>query len=205
MKAKHIALLLIPINIILFGCVYNSVNDYMEFETSAKIRISENIQKLKDLRQVQIGHKKAKGYYARDFNSLMLFLESGQIPTIKAIGEIPDEMTEEEALKLGLISRDTIYLNAKDNIFDEIYLRSRNKSFPLDIEKLHQIPQSEIEYNINAGTIEKGKVLVQVFEISATYENILKGLNAKNKSYELSNLLKVGSMYEASLNGNWGE
>ena len=60
-------------------------------------------------------------------------------------------------------------------------------------------------YNIDAGMIEKGNVNVQVFEISATYRDVFKGLDAKNKKYDLDKLLKVGSMNEASLNGNWGE
>ena len=46
---------------------------------------------------------------------------------------------------------------------------------------------------------------MQVFEISASYRNVLIGLDAENKKYALDNLLKVGSMTEASLNGNWGE
>ena len=53
--------------------------------------------------------------------------------------------------------------------------------------------------------IEKGKVTVQVFEISATYKDVFNGLDAENKKYDLNSLLKVGSMTEASLNGNWGE
>ena len=53
--------------------------------------------------------------------------------------------------------------------------------------------------------MEKGKVLVQVFEISTTYKNVFSGMDAENKSYDLNNLIKVGSMDEASLNGNWGE
>ena len=52
---------------------------------------------------------------------------------------------------------------------------------------------------------EKGKVIVQVFEVSAKYGDVLIGLDAKNKKYNLYDLLKVGSMSEASLNGNWGE
>jgi hypothetical protein len=48
-------------------------------------------------------------------------------------------------------------------------------------------------------------VIVQVFEVSATYKDVLINLGAKNKKYDLNGLLKVGSMDEASLNGNWGE
>ena len=94
---------------------------------------------------------------------------------------------------------------AKETVFDAAYLNSRENRFPLDINNLISVPNSDIDYSIDAGQVEKGKVLVQVFEISTTYGAILSGLDAKNKSYDLNSLLKVGSMDEASLNGNWGE
>jgi hypothetical protein len=65
------------------------------------------------------------------------------------------------------------------------------------------VPHSDAIYNIDAGQVEKGNVIVQVFEISTNYGTVFTGLDAKNKSYELDALLKVGSMTEASLNGNW--
>ena len=46
---------------------------------------------------------------------------------------------------------------------------------------------------------------MQVFEISAKYLDVFAGLDANNRGYELNSLIKVGSMDEASLNGNWGE
>ena len=46
---------------------------------------------------------------------------------------------------------------------------------------------------------------MQVFEVSAQYGDVLIGLDAENKKYDLQGLLRVGSMSEASLNGNWGE
>ncbi|MDC0249745.1 hypothetical protein OAK24_02595, partial [Flavobacteriales bacterium] len=78
-------------------------------------------------------------------------------------------------------------------------------NFPFDIDNLTTIPHSDAVYSIDAGMVEKGKVIVQVFEISTTYDAVFTGLDAKNRGYELDNLLKVGSMDEASLNGNWGE
>ena len=94
---------------------------------------------------------------------------------------------------------------ARTSVVDNVYLNSRNKKYPLDLATLTQVPYSNKLYNINSGIVEKGKVIVQVFEISTTYANVFIGLDAKNKNYELDNLLKVGSMDEASLNGNWGE
>ena len=66
-----------------------------------------------------------------------------------------------------------------------------------------RIPYTNELYSINSGMIEKGKVIVQVFEISSSYRSIFTGLDAENRSYNLDDLLKVGSMDEASLNGNW--
>lgn len=205
MKAKQIVLILIPINILLVYFVYNSINSEVEFQEVAKVRIAENIQKLKDLRQVQIAYKKINHTYANNFESLIDFLENDSMPIVKAIGETPDTLTDAQALELKIISRDTAYVLAKETVFDAAYLNSRKNNFPLDIKNLISVPNSDIEYSIDAGQVEKGKVLVQVFEISTTYAAVFSGLDADNKSYDLNGLLKVGSMDEASLNGNWGE
>ena len=203
MKAKQIALILIPLNIILAYFVFNSIDSEVLFNREAKIRISENVQKLKDLRQVQTKYKQAKGTFADNFESLTYFLENDSMSIVKAIGETPDSLTDLEALELGIISRDTAYVLAKETVFDAAYLESRKEEFPLDLNNLTTVPHSNEVYNIDAGQVEKGKVIVQVFEISTNYAAVFSGLDAENKSYELDALLKVGSMSEASLNGNW--
>ena len=209
MKAKQIALILIPINILLAYFVFNSIDSEVEFQELAKVRIIENVQKLKDLRQVQIAYKKANNTYANNFESLLDFLENDSMSIIKASGETPDslinneQISDEKALELGLITRDTSYVLANKIVFDTTYMASRNKEFPLNINKLITVPHSDAIYNIEAGQVEKGNVIVQVFEISTNYGIVFTGLDAKNKSYELDALLKVGSMTEASLNGNW--
>ncbi|MEZ7929812.1 MAG: hypothetical protein QMC12_05025 [Flavobacteriales bacterium] len=205
MKAKQIALILIPLNIILAYFVYNSINSEVEFQQVAKVRVAENVQKLKDLRQVQIAYKKVNNTYSNNFESLIDFLENDSMAIVKAIGETPDSLTDAQALELGIISRDTAYVLAKETVFDEAYLSSRNEKFPLDLSALTTVPHSDQNYSVDAGMVEKGKVVVQVFEISTTYGAVFTGLDAENKSFELGNLLKVGSMDEASLNGNWGE
>ena len=205
MKAKHIALILIPLNIILAYFVYNSINSEVEFQQVAKVRVAENVQKLKDLRQVQIAYKKVNNNYSNNFESLINFLENDSMAIVKAIGETPDSLTDAQALELGIISRDTAYVLAKETVFDEAYLSSRNEKFPLDLSALTTVPHSDQNYSVDAGMVEKGKVVVQVFEISTTFGAVFTGLDAENKSFELGNLLKVGSMDEASLNGNWGE
>ncbi len=205
MKLKHIVLVLIPINVLLAYLVYNSVSSELAFQEKAEIRLSENIQKLKDLRQLQICFKKTYGNYANNFDVLNDFLLNDSLPIIRAIGERPDTLTDAQALEIGIITRDTTFAPAITTVFDETYLSSRNPNYPLDIKALYNIPQSDKKYNITSGFVEKGKVVVQVFEISAKYLDVFAGLDANNRGYELNSLIKVGSMDEASLNGNWGE
>ena len=152
---------------------------------------------------MQVKYKQTYGEYSDNFEKLDHFLRFEEIGTVIAIGETPDSLTDAQALKEGIISRDTTYALAKESVFDETYLNSRKKGFPLDIDNLISIPHTEEKYNISAGEIEKGNVTVQVFEISTNYGTVFNGLDAKNKNYELDALLKVGSMDEASLNGNW--
>ena len=206
MKAKQIALILIPLNIILAYFVYNSINSEVEFQKIAKVRIAENVQKLKDIRAVQIAYKSKYKGFSDDFDSLMVFLNADSLAVIKSEGEAPDSLTELQALHVGLISRDTVYVAAKSHIFNADYLTTRDENYPLDLEQLRYIPYTKNKsYEIDAGSIEKGKVIVQVFEVSAQYGDVLIGLDAENKKYDLQGLLRVGSMSEASLNGNWGE
>ena len=209
MKAKNIALILIPINIILFYFVFTSISSEMKFNKDAGIRIAENVQKLKDLRQAQVKYKQAKGDFANNFESLLFFLENDSMPIVKATGETPDslingiQMSDELALDLGLITRDTTYVKALESVYDATYLESRKEIFPLDLKNLITVPHSNSIYDLDAGQVEKGSVIVKVFEISTNYKTVFSGLNAENKSYDLNALLKVGSMTEASLNGNW--
>lgn len=203
MKAKKIALILIPINIILIYFVYNSINSEMVFNKEATIRISNNVQKLKDLRQLQVKYKQNHGEFSDNFEKLEYFLNFEDIKIINIIGETPDSLSESEALKAGIISADTSYVSAKENVFDETYMKTRKNKFPLKIDDLTSIPYSKKKYEVDAGEIQKGNVTVQVFEISTNYQAVFNGLDASNKSYELDEILKVGSMTEASLNGNW--
>lgn len=190
---------------ILIYFVYNSIQSEIQFQKDAEKRISENVQKLKDLRTLQIAYKKAHNSYANDLKDLINFFHNDSMLIVKAEGEVPDSLTENIALELGLISRDTSFTPVRDVVFNKDYRDTRNKSYSLDINTIDIIPSTKKQYNIDAGVIEKGKVHVQVFEISASYGDILNNLNAENKKYDLNKLLKVGSMNEASLNGNWGE
>ena len=192
MKAKHIALILIPLNIILAYFLFNSIDSEVGFQKAAKERIAENEQKLEDLRQVQLKYKQVKGVYADHLDSLRIFLENGSIAFVKA-KEIKGDtiidgetLTSAQALALGFMIQDTTYALAKDSVFDSHYLKKRDKKYPLPTSStLSNIPNSNEKYTIYAGSLtvnEDENVTIQTFEISTTYEAIFTGLDTKSKT-----------------------
>ena len=205
MNTKTIRLLLWPVIIILAWLVYRSPISLKEFQEVAKFRKSAVIQDLKDIRTAQIAFKDKYRVYAGDFNTLINFVKSDSLAVIKAIGEVPDSLTEDQALKASIISRDTVFVPAYESIFNDDYLSTRDDRFDFDLDKLSSVPFSEESFSIESGNIEKGKVVVQVFEVSTNYATFLNGLDATNKGIDLEKTIRVGSMSDASINGNWGE
>ena len=205
MNRKTIQLLLWPVIIILAWLVYRSPISLKEFQEESNYRKSAVIQDLKDIRTAQIAFKDKYRVYANDFNSLLSFVKNDSLTVVNAVGETPDSLTEDQALKNGIISRDTIFVPVFQTIFNTDYLANRDNRFPFDLDMLSKVPFSNETYNIESGNIEKGKVTVQVFEVSTTFGTFLNGLEATNKGIDLNKFIKVGSMSDASINGNWGE
>lgn len=206
MNQKTIRLILWPVIIILAWLVYRSPISLKEFQEESNYRKSAVVQSLKDIRTAQVAYKDKHRAYANNFNSLLDFINNDSIALIKAVGETPDSLTEQQALEANIISRDTVFVSAGESIFTAEYLSARDKRFDFELEKLQDVPFSEGEaFSIDAGNIEKGKVVVQVFEVSTTYGTFLKGIDANNKGIDLEGIIRVGSMSDASINGNWGE
>ena len=205
MNRKTVQLLLWPVIIILAWLVYRSPISLKEFQEETNFRKSAVIQDLKDIRTAQIAFKDKYRVYADDFNSLLSFVKNDSLAVVKAIGETPDSLTEDQALLAGIISRDTVFVPVYQTIYNQDYLDTRDSRFPFDLEKLSMVPFSDETFSIESGNIEKGKVVVQVFEVSTTFGTFLNGLDATNKGIDLDNTLRVGSMSDASINGNWGE
>ena len=205
MNRKAVQLLLWPVIIILAWLVYRSPISLKEFQEETNLRKLAVIQDLKDIRTAQIAFKDKYRVYAGDFNSLLSFVKNDSLAVVKAIGETPDSLTEDQALLAGIISRDTVFVPVYQTIYNKDYLDTRDSRFPFDLEKLSMVPFSDETFNIESGNIEKGKVVVQVFEVSTTFGTFLNGLDATNKGIDLDNTLRVGSMSDASINGNWGE
>ena len=184
--------------IVLVYLVYESVMGPVRFNKSVEQRSKAVIQNLVDIRSAQMTYKNIYGKYTASFDTLIDFLLKGEIPVVKMIPD-PEDTTFSKAI------RDTIgYIPVKDSLF------GNRANF--DVTHIKYIPYTNNEvFTMDAGIIEKGGVEVNVFEASALYKVILNGLDeqmvinliASKEQIERYPGLKVGSMTEATTDGNW--
>ncbi len=180
--------------IVLGFFIYRSIMEPINFRREAAHREQRIVQRLKDIRDIQVAHRSAYGKFNDNFDSLVNFAKFDSMPVIKAEGAVPDSLTEKEAIDLGLVSRDTIWMEVKDTIF-------KHKKYPID--SIPYVPFSGGEkFELSAGMIERGLVELPVFEARTPAEVYMKGLD-DYKVYYTKEELKVGSMQESSIDGNW--
>ncbi len=119
-------------------------------------------ERLIDIRTAQEAFKSVKGHYTGSFDTLITFLKTDSIPVVFKRGSLTDDMiasgitSEREAVRRGLISRDTSYIPVRDTIF--------SKGFP--VEQLRYVPGVDnAEFQMSAGRVmTSSMVLVNVFE-----------------------------------------
>ncbi len=193
-----IKVVLLVIIIVLAYLVYESIMVPVRFDKSVDQRSKAVIQNLVDIRSAEMTYKNIYGKYTSSFDTLIDFLEIGQIPVVKIIPD-PTDTTFSKTI------RDTIgYIPVKDSLF------GRRANY--DVLSLKYIPFTDNElFTLDAGIVEKGGVDVNVFEATSHFKVILNGLDeqmvvnliAAKEQIERYPGLKVGSMTEASTDGNW--
>ncbi|MBL4593100.1 MAG: hypothetical protein JKX68_04695 [Flavobacteriales bacterium] len=179
---------------------YNSIESKISLTENVKTRKKAVQQRLEQIRDAQVQYKKVRGVYAANFESLIDFLENDSIPVIFMDGEVPDSLIgrEAEALALGIITRDTTQTPVKELLFIG--------NFNSILDSLIFIPFSGgKQFNIDAGMIHKNKMDIPVFMASAKYTLIYLGLQTDNEGYDMTDSLMIGSMEEATTNGNWND
>lgn len=204
-KRNLLQIVLVVIALLLAYLLYESIMKPVRFNEEVSKREAAIIEKLKDIRTMQQTYKSVNGKYAGGFDTLVDFFKNGKLPIIKKIGNVPDTLTEEQALKMKIVSRDTVYVNP----YDEIFQGKKPADF---LSKISIIPYSDNkEFILKAAIITKSSINVLVFEVSAPYDYYLIGLdkqlvrNLKTKAKDANKFegLKVGSLDEPSTDGNW--
>lgn len=195
LKFTAILVVLLVFGTLVFAWLdYDSVQNKLKFIENQKKREAKVVKRLMDIRSAEVSYKKLYGEYASNFDALINHVKNDSMPVVKAIGTVPDTLTEAKAVEMGIVTRDTLMISVRDTLFP--------KGFAID--SLRYVPNSGgQEFELKAGQVEKNKLQVKVFEAFATNEKILFGLDLSEDYIDLTEGLRVGSMTEPHTRGNW--
>ena len=207
MKVTLKILLAVAVVLLAYMC-YRSVMGPIEFDKTRDRRENLIKARLIDIRKAQIEYKNIHKVHAANFDELSKFLKDEKLPFLIKEGVLTDEqlekgMTEKEAVKKGLIRRDTVWVTAVDTLFGKGY----------NVDDLRNVPGANVQFTMDTATLTSGSgYTVKVFQCGVLYDDYLGDLN-KQEVYNLKDKaskmgkyagLRVGSVEEINNNaGNW--
>ena len=207
MKGTLKILLAVAVVLLAYMC-YRSIMGPIEFKDERDRRENLIKARLIDIRKAQIEYKNIHKVHAANFDELSKFLKDEKLPFLIKEGVLTDEqlekgMTEKEAVKKGLIRRDTVWVTAVDTLFGKGY----------NVDDLRNVPGANVQFTMDTATLTSGSgYTVKVFQCGVLYDDYLGDLN-KQEVYNLKDKaskmgkyagLRVGSVEEINNNaGNW--
>lgn len=207
MKVTLKILLAVAVVLLAYMC-YRSIMGPIEFKDEKDRRENLIKARLIDIRKAQIEYKNIHKVHAANFDELSKFLKDEKLPFLIKEGALTDEqlekgMTEKEAVKKGLIRRDTIWVTAVDTLFGKGY----------NVDDLRNVPGANVQFTMDTATLTSGSgYTVKVFQCGVQYDDYLGDLdkqlvyNLKDKAEKMNKYpgLRVGSVEEINNNaGNW--
>lgn len=200
---------LIAIIIVLGIFVYRSIVTPMRFEDECNRRRDLVVEKLKVIRTLQEAHKVVYNQYAANLDSLIINLQQGKQPVVKkeVVKEVPEDMTEAEALKQGYVRRDTVFMNPLEKLREEHKLykvTSKGDTVNITDEELLDLKyvpvkakegQPRMQFTSNAGMIERGGFQVPVFEVKVDLKDLLWDLDEQSVINKIAGIERVPGKY----------
>lgn len=172
---------------------YRAVASELELAKARKENNTQVIQALKDVRAAQIAFEQAHNEYSADVSELREFVRNGEMPVVRAIGQKPDTLSEEEAIELGIIVRDTFTVAVLDTLFLNYANATEDRAFKFDIDRFGISPGSDKPFIMRKGKVNAGGRDMPVFLVKDP------------KPFPGSDTLMVGSLDRPSTAGTWSE
>lgn len=203
--------LLIVAAVVLAWMSYQSIMTPIEFNETKDFREKQVVARLIDIRTAETEYRNLKGDYTDNLDTLIHWIKTENAKIVLKEGVLTDKqleegMTEKEAVKLGLIKRDTTYVPMIESLF--------GKDYPIDSLRYIPFSSPRQEYTLEKAEIVTGSagIKVKVMCAKAPYTSYLSDLDKQ----ELINLIetteklekypgmKFGDIEEANNNaGNW--
>ena len=221
-------LLLVAIGGLIFW-LYSNIMSPVKFNKEKEIRKEVAVQRLKDIRTLEVAYKSVNGKFNSSIDSLKQFYESGEMEIVMQIGSMDDSLAvaNTEAIKKANRNLKADQLTAK---LQEAYEAGKNVVFStvtkvpvrdtlfrdradFCIDSLKYIPFSGKEpVQIESAVKMVSGVPVPLFEARMPFRLLLKGMNnqlrinldAEQRDLNRYEGLQVGSVTAPNNNaGNW--
>ena len=110
---KILTYLILPLAIIGVGYwLYASIDEPVEFNKQRTAREKVAIQRLKDIRTLQVAYKSEFGKFTSNIDTLLDYYQNGQMTIIRQIGSMDDSL----AVANKLVRRDSVKIFVKDTL-----------------------------------------------------------------------------------------
>ncbi len=199
-KVSLVINLVLLVAIIILGYnLYEIIQEPVRFQKIKEQRYTKVKERLEQIRDVQKTYRAEYNSFAKDFNTLIAFVDTGKQSIIVRKDSsfmYYDEVFQQERSKDTTIVRVLGYKNVKESLFGNDF----------DADKLQYIPMTDnkFKFEMDAGKIEVGNVKVPVFEARAANVDVFADIMGKYSDFiDKDYGLKVGSMTEPTLSGNW--
>lgn len=205
---------------------YSSIMEPINFNKERSRRETVAIQRLKDIRTLQVAYKSVNGKFASTVDSLKNFYETGEMAVVMQIGSADDSLamahtdaikkanrkiTNQELYKRYLAGDKNLVFSIEHKLAVKDTLFNDRPDFCID--SLKYIPFSGgIPVTMEAVTKQVSGVQVPLFEAKMAYRDLLKGLDnqlrinldAERRDQNRYEGLQVGSITAPNNNaGNW--
>lgn len=205
--------------------IYSSIMEPVNFEKQRTYRESVAIQRLKDIRTLQVAFMAEKGHYAATVDSLKSFYENEDMVVTLSIGSPDDSAAVAHTEELRKANRRI----TNEQLYERYLAGDRNLVFSIDnkipvrdtlfkgrtdfsIDSLKYIPFSGDTLIIASTVKTVSGVPVPLFEAKMPYKSLLKGLDNQlrinlddeRRTQNRYEGLQVGSINAPNNNaGNW--
>ena len=205
---------------------YKSIMEPLNFNKQKDYRESVAIERLKDIRTLQVAYKTVNGKFTSTVDSLKMFYETGEMPIVLQIGSNDDSaavahteqvkranrrLTNEDLYEMYLAGDRNLVFSIENVVAVKDTLFNDRPDF--NIDSLKTLPFSGGEPVIMEATVRRvSGVPVPLFEAKMPYKSLLKGLDeqlrinldADRESQNKYEGLQVGSITSPNNNaGNW--
>lgn len=205
--------------------VVQSVMEPVKFNKAKDHRQAVAVQRLKDIRDLQVAYKTVNGKFTKDFDSLAMFYNTGKMEVVMQIGSNDDSLAVANTEALKKANRNItpqqmyeLYKQGQSLVFairNEIPVKDTlfHSRTDFNIDSLKYIPFSGNQLiEMDAIVKQVSGVNVPLFEAKIPWKKLLKGLDnqlrinldAEEKAKNKYEGLQVGSISAPNNNaGNW--